>query len=334
MIVALAVSVSSTGVLGSTRAAPGLSHAAYAEGEVDGIGSSVTRVRRGETFDVSVNVPAVSAYADTVQVRIEFDPNAFEATSWNPNVGSGTALPNCDNINGFVAYVSAFANVDLSRGLTITARFKTKNAAALGNHNFELKMVDVSNTDTGYSWTPRTLTLPIKVVDRLIPISGHLSLKASDTFTGTATIKLTDSKGNVQNTTVEFLKNDVTGLFEGEYRFDGGETDETYTLQISMPGCKTRTETINATRNNFTSNLSVNLFGDVDGNGRLSAADATHILKYVVGLPCSIKNENGVVDEYLFSVARVGGGATLTERDATQILRHLAGFTSVFDNIS
>ncbi|MDE7399760.1 MAG: hypothetical protein K2N06_09565, partial [Oscillospiraceae bacterium] len=60
-----------------------------------------------------------------------------------------------------------------------------------------------------------------------------------------------------------------------------------------------------------------NILGDVDGDGKPTARDATAILKYVVGLAefesNSMKN------------ALVTGGEKPSARDATQILKMVVG---------
>ena len=55
------------------------------------------------------------------------------------------------------------------------------------------------------------------------------------------------------------------------------------------------------------------------------------ILLYDVGKPSLIRGSDGIVNEYLLSVAKVCGNSTLTAKDATQILRYSAHLTSVFD---
>ena len=299
--------------------------------EIDGIGATKERVRRGDTFDIVVNVPATNNRADTLEIRIDFDPAAFEVTRWAPSIGSGSALANYDNSRGFAVVVAANSNIDLSRGLVFTATLKAKNYAPTGIQDIRLSRWDVSNTDTGYCWTPAVTSLTLKVVDNLVSVSGKIALAAPDTFSGTATVTLIDSKGNKMSTPVVLTRNYATGKFEGTYQFNEAESDETYTLETVIPGCRTRSDTVTPGSSGLREDVSVNLVGDVDGNGRVGASDATQILRYLVGNTTVIKGPDGIVNEYLLSVARVEGGRNLTTRDATQILRYLAGYSSVFD---
>jgi hypothetical protein len=293
--------------------------------EISGIGVTKNKVRQSETFDITVNVPAVNAVADTVEIRIDFDPAVFEITTWNPIVRSGTVIPNLDNDRGFAIIVAAGANESLKNGLSFTAGARVKSNAPLGASSIRLARADVSNTDTGYSWSPQTTSVSVTVADKLVPVSGKIALAMPDTFSDSATVTLTDSSGNTLSTTVTFTKNSSTGKFEGTYLFSEAESGVDYTLQITIPGCKTRVETVGTSYGNIDSDLQMNMVGDVDGNGSITAADATQILKNVVGLPSSI------IDDYTKSVACVEGGTRPTERDATQILRYLARFPSVFD---
>ena len=78
-------------------------------------------------------------------------------------------------------------------------------------------------------------------------------------------------------------------------------------------------------------NLTLRRYGDVNGDGYVDSKDAVQILLYDVGKPSLIRGEDGIVDEYLLSVAKVCGNSTLTAKDATQILRYAANLPSVFD---
>ena len=315
-------------MLGLTQgliAVPDMTVKASAATELNGIGTSKAKVRQGESFEVIINVPATNAIADTIELRINFDPTVFEITSWNPVISTGTVMTNLDNNKGFAIVVAAGAGESLKNGLSITAQAIAKSTAAIGTSALNLARADVSNTETGYCWTPQALSASVTIADKLVPISGTISLVMPATFSDSATVTLTDKNGNALSTNVTFTKNSSTGKFEGTYYFSEAESGEDYTLQIAIPGCKTRVETVGTTRGNTDADLTMNMIGDVDGNGSITAADATQILKAVVGLSSSIK------DDYTRSVACVSGGAILTERDATQILRYLAEFPSVFN---
>ena len=324
-IAALAAALCMTVLPSGLGAVPDMTVDAGAETEINGIGATKNTVRQGESFDVIVNVPQMNAYADTVEIRLGFDPDVFELTSWEPQIASGTSMKNSDTQKGFAIVVAANANVNLSYGLTVTAGFRAKSTAALGNSAISLKRADVSNTETGFSWTPSTRDVQIKVADNLAPVSGKISLNLPTSASETAQISLTGSDGSLFEQSVTLNRNITTGKLEGTYLFSNTEGGVTYTMKIDVAGWKPRIETVGTDYGNTDADLSLNLLGDVDGNGDRSAADATLILKYIVGLPSSIN------DDYTRSVACVEGGTKPTERDATQILRYLAFYPSVFN---
>lgn len=294
--------------------------------EIDGIGATRERVRRGDTFDIVVNVPAVNAWADTVEIKIEYDPDVFTVTSWSPRLSSGNVMSNRDNSKGFVIVAAANAKVDLNYGMSFVATVKVNNAAKVGQHNILLTRADVSNYDTGYRWRPSTYSVPIKVTNDLVSISGKITANGVQ---GIATVNLIDRSGNKSTTTVNMTLNSSSGLYEGTYVFNEAESEETYTLETILPGCRTRSETIVVGSFSTTPDIRVNMVGDVDGDGCVGASDATQILRYIIGSRCVIKDGSGITDEYLYSVANVLSNGTLSVRDATQILRYVAGYSTV-----
>ena len=335
-IMALAVALCCLCLPGGEGGFPELSVSAGAEA-TGGISVSAASVRRGETFDVIVNVPAVDEIADTIEVRIMFDPTMFEITEWNPRV-SGTVEKNLSNDDGFAILASASSNYSLRNGLTITAKARAKSNAVAGKGSFKLLFVEVKNFETGYKWIPATTEAFVKVVDKIVSVSGAVTLKTAGTITDNATVTVTDSTGKSTVKTVSLTltgTDQTTGInsYGGTYEFDEAESGETYTVTTEVPGFIKHTENVTVGSTAVTNNMSMQKLGDVDGDGRLGAGDATQILKYTVGDYSLIQGADGELNKYLLSVACVEGGTTLSSRDATMILRKVARYSSVLDSI-
>lgn len=71
--------------------------------------------------------------------------------------------------------------------------------------------------------------------------------------------------------------------------------------------------------------------GDVDGDGGITAKDATQILRYING-KSSAFTADGADTALLIKIADVDKDGSVTAKDATQILRHINGKTSVIAN--
>ncbi len=72
--------------------------------------------------------------------------------------------------------------------------------------------------------------------------------------------------------------------------------------------------------------------GDVDGDGEVSAKDATQILRHINGKVSALSAE-GADTALLEKIADVDSDGEVSAKDVTQILRHINGKTSVFDSI-
>ena len=300
--------------------------------EIDGIGATRERVRRGDTFDIVVNVPATNNIADTVDIRIAFDPTVFEVRSWRPTINGSDVMSNFSNTDGFLALVAANVYANLNNGLTFTASMKVKTNAPLSTYEFKLSRAIVDNYDTKYRWVPQTTGINVIVSNETASVSGNVSLKSATPITA-ATAVLRDSEGHSVSQNITLGYNTRTGQYEGSYRFDDAESGADYTITVSAPGCRERTETFNTAYSLTILDMPVNMYGDVDGDGDVTALDATQILRFLAGSPSEIKGLDGITDEYLRSVGHVTAGSILNVQDATQILRYRAGFTSVFDGI-
>lgn len=142
---------------------------AYAAGE-NGIAVSSGSVKNGDTFTVTLTVPANAQKADTVSIRAEFDNTAFELIEWTPAIPGATFSDVNNKNNDFfsVSSASAVPNVDLSAGFTLTASFKVKDSAAAGSYPFTLTRNNVTYYDeTGKTnvslWNPDQKNVAVTV---------------------------------------------------------------------------------------------------------------------------------------------------------------------------
>ncbi len=145
-------------------------------------------------------------------------------------------------------------------------------------------------------------------------ISGTLS--SYDRSMGSLTVKLTDKNGKTQT---KFSS-------DGTYSFNDLDEDETYTLSFSLPRHVQRTYRNVAAGSEL--DPSLNLYGDINGDGSVDAKDATQILRYDAGMNGLIRKPDKSEDDYLKAVGNITGTGAPTARDATQILRYDAGIPS------
>ena len=133
-----------------------LSLTSYAQS--GGISVSSSSLQRGQSFTVTLSVPKTEN-ADTAFVKVEFDADAFEVVTWKPTV------PGCEIVynsgSGFFAftYASAYRNMDLSGGLSLSAVLNVKKSAALGTYSIRLTNSDLTYVkENGYEtealWKP------------------------------------------------------------------------------------------------------------------------------------------------------------------------------------
>ena len=137
---------------------------------VSGGGISVlsSSVKPGGSFTAKVTVPKISAKAESVFLRVEFDPAIFEVTSWSPKIENVYASYG----DGYFSLDVTGASVDLTNGLSFTATMKAKSDVSVGNYTLKLSKDD--NWIQGYGtydksgtlkdlWTPTATSANISV---------------------------------------------------------------------------------------------------------------------------------------------------------------------------
>ncbi len=164
-------------------AAPIAATPAYAA-EENGISVSKSKISAGETFNVTITVPANTKKADTLSIRAEFDNLAFEIVKWEPAI-AGANVMHSEPDAGFLSLSSANATsaIDLSRGLKFTATLKAKVGAKAGNYSFKLtkSSVSVFNESTYQNeqlWTPSVKTAAVEIGEAFVP-SGGIGISVS-----------------------------------------------------------------------------------------------------------------------------------------------------------
>ncbi len=113
-----------------------------------GLSVSSSLITPDDTFNVTVKVPPVNAYADSASVKVTFDSDYFSVVSWNPK------LPDSKNVvsnygDGFFAVSAAgdSRNIDLTEGLTLTATLKVRTGVKSGSSVISLEKHSFSYYD-------------------------------------------------------------------------------------------------------------------------------------------------------------------------------------------
>jgi len=106
-----------------------------------------------------------------------------------------------------------------------------------------------------------------------------------------------------------------------------------YTLRISKSKHVTREYAITTDNDRVKIDAIIRLYGDVNGDGSINAADATQIKRYFNNKNSVFTSLTGEELEYLIIAADVNKDGKANASDATQIKRYYNNKTSVFINI-
>lgn len=175
----------------------------------NGVSASATSVSPGDTFDVTLKIPAVDTLMSNLGFKISFDTNAFEVAAYTmPTVkGASSAFattPDEAQSNGYISAVYGGGGdnaINLREGYTLTATFRVKADAELKSYNFEWferKMVSLNEEDgyTEYDHNPPdpVTKVAVAVVAAPVPATGislnknTTTIKAGQNETLTATV--------------------------------------------------------------------------------------------------------------------------------------------------
>ena len=118
---------------------------AWAAGNDSGVTASASTASPGSTFSVTLKVPKTTEKISDMSLKVHFDKNVFEVTEYTvPTINGMNHMysdPADANNNGFfsAAYYTPTGDADIKfDGLELTAQFKVKDGAALGNSEFYL----------------------------------------------------------------------------------------------------------------------------------------------------------------------------------------------------
>lgn len=168
---------------------------------VNGISASASEVAAGEEFTVTLNIPAAEN-ADTAIIRVDFDGAAFTVTEWSPSL-SGQVINSGVDSDGVGFFLVNAANaqraIDLSEGLTLTAKLKVNDEAEIKDYTFTLVDSSLSyfNDETFEDvelWKPSATEVTVSVKPVPVPATGislnktTLSIGEGNTETLTATV--------------------------------------------------------------------------------------------------------------------------------------------------
>ena len=174
-----------------------------------GLSASKTAVYRGDTFTVTLSVPAMTEKITDASFKVKFDKSVFEVTSYTaPAIAKADKMQSNvseSNANGFfsVTYNSIACEPDLNFGTyTLSCTFKVKSSAAYGKYNFEVSNLSVGSvTDDGMPVSLYTLkdcnnkTVSVTVSEKQTETSKPTeSSKPAETSKPTENSKQTENK--------------------------------------------------------------------------------------------------------------------------------------------
>ena len=184
-----------------------------------GVFASVTQAAPGDTFSVTLKVPGTEKPISDLSLKVRFDNTVFEVTEYTiPDIeGMSNMQSNVEEANRNAFFSATYgsitfeADVPFNEGLELTAYFKVKEDAPLGDSVFKLdESVAVGSlTDMGLpdilvkpeDFTYQTAT--IKVVGAPKPATditlnrSELTLTVDDTETLVATVTPPDTTDTV-----------------------------------------------------------------------------------------------------------------------------------------
>ncbi len=181
----------------------------YVSGAGGGLSASKPAVFRGDTFTVTLSVPAMTEKITDASFKVKFDKSVFEVTSYTaPDIAKADKMQSNvseSNANGFfsVTYNSISCDPDVTFGTyTLSCTFKVKSSAAYGKYNFEVSNLSVGSvTDDGMPVSLYTLkdcnnkTVSVTVSEKQTETSKPTeSSKPAETSKPTENSKQTENK--------------------------------------------------------------------------------------------------------------------------------------------
>ncbi len=188
---------------------------------LNGIAVSSSALHPGDKFTVTLTVPPAED-ADTVSVRAEFDPAAFEVISWSPDISN--SLSNYGEGFFVVSSSNVSRAIKLGSGLTMKAQLSVKQNAVPGTYAVKLARSSISYvSDDGITsvelWKPAVTQVSIKITASS-PAAGIGSTDTADTAqnvpanipTGGSGIKNTNTAGTTVHDSPIPIDNEETEI--------------------------------------------------------------------------------------------------------------------------
>ena len=234
---------------------------AWAAAGDSGVTASVSQASPGDTFSVTLKVPGTTKQISDMSLKVLFDNAVFEVTEYTiPSIEGMSKMQSTvaeANSNSFFSatYDSESSDADITfAGIELTAKFRVKDGAALGESVFKLdESVGVGSLDElGLpdilmkleDFTNKSAT--IKIVSAPKPATGitlnknNLSLVEGNSETLTATVEPINTTDTVvwssDNALVAKVDNNgkVTGVAAGTAKITAKAGDKTATCNVTV----------------------------------------------------------------------------------------------------
>ena len=190
-----------------------------------GISVSATEVKNGDTFTVTLTIPAISEPLSNLDLQISFDSSAFEVIEYTKPAFAGMSNTTGEaNAVGKITCMHESETGDndltgLQSGGTMTATFRVKETAESGSYNFEvieyvLDSID-ENTYESVNRAPAgaVKTATVNVISATDPYTANIS--ANDTeFTVDDEVAVTVNVGGAIGS---FASAEITLTYDPDY---------------------------------------------------------------------------------------------------------------------
>ena len=286
---------------------------------------STDKVKVGDTFTATLSNKGMNIISIIAQMR--FNKDVLEVVSITENEGytnlaSGAAVkvrPTVDeaNTNGVVGMsIANTAESWYPAKDIVTVTFKAK---AAGEGWFELYESTDGTDGCESDISGGAVTVEAATVTG-VTVSG--TVKSYGGETENVTVTLTPENGTPMTTV-------VTGN-SAAYKFENVSAG-TYTLKVEKKGHAPWTEEITVGDGNVTKDVTIYLWGDVNRDGKVTAADAQEIQRNAAKLSSAYDTEPN--KSYWILRADVNRDGKVTAADAQEIQRNAAKLSSAIDSL-
>ena len=245
-----------------------------------GVTATVSQAAPGDTFSVTLKVPGTERLISDMSLKVHFDSAVFEVTEYTiPSIpGMDKMQSNVEEANRNAFFSATYdsetsdADVSFTDGIELTAHFKVKADAPLGDSVFKLDNGIKVSSLTDMGWPDILVTYDdfvnksatIKVVGAPKPAESislnktNLTLTAGEAETLVATVTPSDTTDTVawssnkpEVATVDPTTGEVTAVAPGEATITAkaGSVSATCTVKVS---CAHNLQTVPAKESNCT----------------------------------------------------------------------------------